>query len=467
MQSLARCYDIKEYSFVDGLDKWDLLVNVKKKLDECYITYFLNDVASSNGIADNKIKKIKNNTKTIGMVFYMNGGYSDDTEHNHTIHIPYAINPVIYTKIINVFVSNFLGVGVRQIICGHEHGDQNGKCHLQVAVVFESKIRKNILPGRIVVSKNGVKVTELLFMQQSARSSFKLKEYCKKDGDYALLNPDLELNIIKNKKDEMDVFKTIVENKDILTKDEAYELLQHKSSRDYFVCNANVNKALDSLIVDKLPEFKWILPNYLNDFTVPAGSMRVSFWKIFYDWFSENCLKEKIRKTALCLYSKNRGLGKTMFVRSLVNDSRYILEYNNTFVNKNLKDEDQYKLLLLDDMKDISSYNEQTWRSLVASQKTTIRDAYCNEIYDLCLPCIITTNSIKLVTRFVKDNLFNTQVIVVEIDKYMGPPETYDPSLYEKKYYLSSLAMMSVADEEKEEQGKKDTIFKILNKLNH
>ena len=78
----------------------------------------------------------------------------------------------------------------------------------------------------------------------------------------------------------------------------------------------------------------------------------------------------------------------------------------------------------------------QTWLSLVASQPTTLRDCYVNQKFDLKLPCIITTNSVDMVMQFVTNPLFNTQVIVVEIDKYMGPPGTYREELYKQNIFL-------------------------------
>lgn len=459
-------YDTRSYEYAANDTKWELTVKMKRKAGVDRLVEQINSIASENFVSENKYKKVNNNTKTVGMIFYMESGYTDSDEENMNIHIPYSSSPSIYPDLIALFVKDYLKRNVRQIICGHEHGDRNRKCHLQVAIVFNERLTSIMNPGILLVKRNGQDIVKLLFMQQATYSSFKLKEYCKKEGDFSILDETLELTVCKNKKNEMDVYKTIVENKEKLTKEEAVELLQHKTSRDYFVCHANVTKALETLVSEPLPAFEWVLPKHLEKFDVPSGKMRVPFWPIFLDWFKNNCLIEKPRKVALCLYSSKRGLGKTLFARSLVNHHGYILEYNNTFTSRGLNSNDKYKLLLLDDMKDITANNEQMWRSLVASQKTTIRDAYCNENYDLCLPCIITTNSTQLLLKFVKDPMFFTQVISIEIDKYMGPEGTYDPLLYRKKTFISEEAFNSVMDEEEKLLCKKETIFKILKKLN-
>lgn len=458
-------YDTRHYEHKKGDDTWSLHVHMKRKSGNNNLVDRLNSIASENFVSENKYKKVNNNTKTVGMIFYMESGYAENAEDNELIHIPYASNPSIYPELIALFVKDYLKKDVHQIVCGHEHGDRNKKCHLQTAIVFEDKLTQIMNPGKLIVQKNGQDVVSMLFMQQSTRNSFKLKEYCKKEGDYTLLNQDLEIKVYTNRKNEMDVYKTIVENKEKLTKEEALELLQHKTSRDYFVCNANISKAIDSLVSEPLPAFEWVLPKHLNKFDIPCGNMRVPFWPLFMEWFENNCLADKPRKVALCLYSSQRGLGKTLFARSLVNHHGYILEYNNTFTSRHLNSNDKYKLLLLDDMKDITPANEQMWRSLVASQKTTIRDAYCNENYELCLPCIITTNSSKLLMKFVKDPLFYTQVISIEIDKYMGPENTFDPLLYKKKVFISVNASTKVNDEEEILNNKKETIFQILKKI--
>ena len=96
-----------------------------------------------------------------------------------------------------------------------------------------------------------------------------------------------------------------------------------------------------------------------------------------------------------------------------------------------------YRLLLLDDMKIISEANMAMWKSLVASEPTTLRGAWVNEEYNERLPCIITTNDIEMVRIFRDHKLFNTQVIILEITEYMGAPGTFREDLAKHEFYIS------------------------------
>ena len=96
-----------------------------------------------------------------------------------------------------------------------------------------------------------------------------------------------------------------------------------------------------------------------------------------------------------------------------------------------------YKLLLLDDMNNITTNNKTMWKSLVASEPTTLRGAWLNEDFKERLPCIITTNDIEMVKIFRDDRLFNTQVFIIEITRYMGAPGTQREDLMENEFILT------------------------------
>jgi len=178
------------------------------------------------------------------------------------------------------------------------------------------------------------------------------------------------------------------------------------------------------------------IPEYLKDYNLPNGE---TFYNVFNTWYQKYCINgEKMdRKKALCLYSKNRSMGKSYFVRHLVPDEAYILEFNNTFCWKKNMNKGIYKLLLLDDMGSITTTNKTIWKSLVASEPTVLRGAWLNEEFKERLPCIITTNDIEMVKLFRDDKLFNTQVCVIEITKYMGEPGTQREDLAHKDFILT------------------------------
>lgn len=458
-------YQESDYILRKDGNVWQMHFMMKKKVDASKEKEKFDRLSDKSEVSDNKYHQIKNCSKSIGMVIFMDETYYKKTkEDNLKIHFPEADPPKIYPEFIKLIIEGNLNAKVLQVIVGHEHGTENGKCHLQIYISFESLLYKTFYPGKIFFYKNGTRIGKFIYMQQLGRNSKALANYCKKEKNFCMLHEEKKIKEKVDKNKDLDVFATIVENKDKMTREEAHEYLQRKLPREYFLNYSNITKTINDLIEEPLPEFRWILPKHLDNFDVPFGNMRVSFMKIFMEWFNENCKIEnpEKRKVALCLYSEKKGLGKTCFVRSLVPDRRYILEYNNTFtdiVNKN-----QVKLLLLDDMKDIDEKNEQLWVSLVAGQRTTIRAPWVNKVYELGLPCIICTNSKKMVNRFVKDRLFYNGVITIEIDKYMGPPGTYNEDLYKRRVFLSEKTKNTLLDLEKERE-ENDKINSNISKI--
>ena len=137
------------------------------------------------------------------------------------------------------------------------------------------------------------------------------------------------------------------------------------------------------------------------------------------------------------MYSRQRSMGKSYFVRHLVSDPEYILEFNKTFCFKKNMNKGIYKLLLLDDMNNITTNNKAMWKSLVASEPTTLRGAWLNSEIKERLPCIITTNDIEMIKIFRDEKLFNTQVTIIEITKYMGAPGTQREDLMKTDFILT------------------------------
>lgn len=436
-------------------ENYKIELRINRKSGENKLSEKLNNIASKNEVSDNIYKVIQNNSESIGMVFYMEKGYSSNPDENSVYHIPF-LNQGFYPKIIEKIVIDYLKVEVEQIVVGHEHGDLNKKCHLQTCIKFKKKFSKILNPGFLVIENiDTFEKVKLLFMQQKAKNSKALWNYCLKDNDYEFLVPDKALKFKKNKNGNIDAFKTLVQNKESLNKEEAENLILLHDPSKYFSSFINIQKALDKVFVETLEPFEWKQPFIPEGFTIPTQNERTLFKPIFEEWFKTYCLGNVLRKKALCLYSKQRALGKTTFARSLVNDPGYILEYNHLFTDQKIQQrKDQLKLLLLDDVI-INRSNIQTWRSLIAGEKTTIRGLYLAETYDLNLPCIITTNDLEIVTRFVLDSTFNTQVISVEIDSYIGPPETKRNDLMKKEYHLSHHTLDEITNCEADMEKKK------------
>ena len=394
-------------------------------------------VAEKNDVSDNKFVELKNNkSKSIAVVMYMQDtAYSKDAEENKEIHIKGASAPSFLAKVIKRIFEILYENNITELIMGHEHGEINNKCHLQIIIIFENVFRKIMKPGALKIIMNDA-VVSLLYIQQKTRNSYALKNYCTKERDATIVKKN-EIEKFEYKEAE-DPFEYIRNNYNKITINEARDKILDCDAQLYFKNSNNIETALKKIIVEEPPvPFSWMpIPEYLKSVYLPDGS---SCYDSFNKWYQTYCINgENLeRKKALCIYSKDRAMGKSYFVRHLVSHPNYILEFNNTICPKPNLNKGIYKLLLLDDMKIVSDTTKQMWKSLVASEPTTLRGAWVNEEFKERLPCIITTNDIEMVKLFHDDKLFNTQVYIIEIRGYMGAPGTQREDLMRNEFIIS------------------------------
>lgn len=421
---------------IDDVDITVELFNKKDNEKNDIVIKMLDKNAEANDISDNKYIEMKNNkSKSIGVVMYLEDKeYSKSNEDNMNIHIPEANSPSFLAKILKFIFENIYDINIIELIMGHEHGDKNNKCHLQIIIIFEKLFRKIMKPGALKIKYNN-KIIKLLYMQQKTKNVYALKNYCKKERDATIVKNN---EIHKFNLEEENPFDYIKNNYDKITIEEGRNKILEYDAEMYFKNSNNIENALKKVIVKEPPvPFQWMpIPDYLKNYILADGS---NFYDTFNKWFQTYCINgENLeRKKALCLYSRNRSMGKSYFVRHLVSHEDYILEFNNTLCWKKNINKGIYKLLLLDDMNIINNNNKSMWKSLVASEPTTLRGAWLNEEYNERLPCIITTNDIEMIKIFRDDKLFNTQVFIIEINKYMGAPGTQREDLMKNEFIIS------------------------------
>ena len=422
---------------VDDKQKDKKNENIENNQKDNVIIESINKVAEGNDVSDNKYVDMKNNkSKSIAVVMYMqDNAYSTKKEENVNIHIKGASAPSFLAKIIKEIFTKLYEINIVELIMGHEHGEANKKCHLQIIIIFEQMFRKILKPGALkIITHNDIIC--LLYMQQKTRNTYALKNYCTKERDATIVRKE---EIIKfDIREVEDPFEYIKNNYNKITIDEARTRILEYSSIMYFKNSTNFENAMKKIIVEEPPvPFKWMpIPEYLKTFYLPDGE---SFYDTFNKWYQTYCINgDKLdRKKALCIYSRERAMGKSYFVRHLVSHPDYVLEFNNTICPKKNLNKGIHKLLLLDDMKIISENTKQMWKSLVASEPTTLRGAWVNEEFNERLPCIITTNDIEMIKLFHDDKLFNTQVFVIEINGYMGAPGTQREDLMKNEFVIS------------------------------
>ena len=431
---------------MDDLDV-QIKLKIKKEIEE-NIKKEIEEVVEENYVSNNKkVLLISNKSFCIGVVCYMEKDKYSNKEDNKDIHFPYTPNPEIYPDIIKNIFEYLSGKKIKKIVVGHEHGKENNKCHLQCCIFFKEQLQKKIYPSYFILKVNGVEY-KVLYMQQKARNAYAMENYCKKEGDFSEYVAE-PIDLVKNDKGKVQAFATIVKNKGLMSQEDIENLLFTYDPRSMFTNYRNISQVIPKFSSDLIgEEFQWVLPKHLDEYTIPTTDKygepkRVKFMPIFLKWFNENCNcgDQFKRKKALCLYSKHRSLGKTEFAKRLVNDPKYLLMFSNTFTSF---DATNKKLLLLDDMAIIQNNQKEMWKNLVAGVDTTIRGCYINIEYKANLPCIITTNNLDMVYIFATDNMFNTQVVIIEVDTYMGPEGTKPDNLFKVEQYFSKKTLEKV-----------------------
>lgn len=440
------CEDKKEYAmkkYTYEIDEkeaivYDFFKDKKDKSEVNEIGNKINTISEESEISDNKYVKVKNSKLSIGVVFYMEPkDYNKEAKENENIHIPNSASPSPLALIIKKLFEDKYGTEITELVAGHEHGTENKKCHLQTIITFKKNFNKTLNPGAVKINYNGI-ITRLIYMQQKAKNPFALKNYCKKDLDATLVTGEEYKLFKKEECGKGDPFVYIYENRNTITKEEAKELVIKSDAGLFFRNYNNINNAIEKIVVNLPPvPFSWQpIPEYLKNVFLPNG---FNFYDVFNEWYQKYCINGEglERKKAICLYSEKRSMGKSYFVRHLVSHPDYLLEFNNTICPKKNLGKGIYKLLLLDDMKIMNEGNMAMWKSLVASEPTTLRGAWVNEEYNDRLPCVVTTNDIEMVRIFRDHKLFNTQVIILEISEYMGAPGTFREDLGKYEFYIS------------------------------
>ena len=129
-------------------------------------------------------KRVQLNAKSFGVVAYAEANfYSDDKQVNLEKSMPMDVDAFMeeLEKAFNEKLKNSVAK-VKNILAGHEHGKENGKCHYQCVVDLTCKGRITKQPG--VLEHNGVKI---LYMFQETMEHKDLVRYCKKEKNYKWL----------------------------------------------------------------------------------------------------------------------------------------------------------------------------------------------------------------------------------------------------------------------------------------
>ena len=359
--------------------------------------------------------------KAMGIVLYATKDeYSTDKEINKKIHLfgediqkkeEFVKRVFVFFQALNKVYYNF---EIDNIIAGHEHGENNGKCHLQIIIEFKKETDLKMFPGEFYLND-----INYIFMAQKARNSKALQNYCKKDGDFFYLYPDKAIRFIykKDKKgiatDKLDAFATVVQNPE-LSKEEKMDLLLTYEPRTALTMYKNLEYAIDKQTTESVINFEWVYPGHLS------GEYR----RVVTNWYNNYCVPDLSRRKCLFIYGEP-NCGKTQLAKRLVNHESYYVYCRSNFNSDDLANKSP-KLLILDDMEFLNSKNHETFKALMSGEHTSIRDCYVNYAWKHMVPCIMITNKKSMFKYIYNHPEYKSRCVYLTISPgdYLGPPGT-------------------------------------------
>jgi hypothetical protein len=304
-----------------------------------------------------------------------------------------------------------------EIHMGHEHSKITGKCYYQVCIFFRATINKKIKP--------------FLEFFSGVPTSINYEFY-----SLATVFPNAARTYVRNKipleswKQELKGYNAIHGG---MTVEEMKDIVKKTNMRDILCYGNNIEKNFLAHIQEKeTPPFEWKWPDHLNKQPFDTEP----FVQSIREWFEENCIENPMRKKALFLYSKERGMGKTFFSKNLVSNEEFYIYDRHTFNADSYKNKPNAKLIIADDI-DYNKKEKQMWKALVAGEEYNVRTPYNNYKFNNGLSAIICSNNIIHLSSWIKDTDFMTQVVFVDVSKYMGPVGTRPLKLSVSKITLS------------------------------
>lgn len=396
-------------------------------------------------------------TKSFGVIIQMSENmYSEDTVTNSSIHIPFSKEDVL-NGLLKKFYDIKIGgnIIVNEIIVGHEHGNEKKKCHMQIFISFDSQIRKNIMPGEFYIND-----ICFLYIAQHCKSPKKMREYCKKGGDFLACFPCNKLKDILKEKNIID---------DKIEVDDPYDYILRRNNlsdvdiKNVFI-NCDIMDCKKSFMInskqimetynkyvkknDDVMEFKWQFPKHMLEYIFADdydNELKYKTFSVLYDWFLKycdiNCDFVKRRK-ALFLFSIHGGMGKSYFARGLVpeinigNSPYYVYCRGTLDGGEFLKKSKTAKLVILDDINYISS-DIEIWKALAVGEPTNIRSPYHNVPWLCSLPCIMLSNNIKTLKYWMETEDLKSRCIFVSVNFFIGPPDKDNDQYHSFDYMLS------------------------------
>ncbi len=401
-----------------------------------------------------QIRNFKRQASSIGvaLIIYMSNHEYDSNDpksfsEKHLIHEKDTMLDMVFTFFVKEHSYN--RDDITNIIVGHEHGENNGRCHMQCAIFFEQECRRTIHPTVATLNYDGKKV-DYLIMGQFCKDKKGLALYCQKDGDFVSIKP---VETERSKGVDFSLVAKRLFNSTGTPAEVIGELIKVNPVATLKVFT-QIDRYLSKYYNPNLPPFAWNIPDHIAKSNHPPFKLIVEHIKQYF--FPEKLPR---RKGLIILSPKN--MGKTMLVTDLVSHPDYILYIRSGANSDALKNAANARLLCLDDITFFESGQIETMKGLLSGQVTGIRAAYVNQNIP-ALPCIMLTNN-RALCAYIYNNEehFGGRYSMIELTDpktdYLGPPDTYDPNFAKSDYtkmYLSTQFIQEAAEKQKEYKQK-------------
>lgn len=391
----------------------------------------------------------KMDCKAFGVVMYGDASiYSEENEANESIHLLPQKETV--AKFLLEKVREELKTDATNVIVAHEHGTENKKCHFQCCVKLTKRLNRMVKPFEVIIEN-----FKLIGMFQKAKNPEALWNYCRKDNDFYILEPE---DVGKT------VWEKIVSEKDKSKKD-ITKMLSLYDPKSLLMWGDKIQSNYDCFLKEEtLPAFEWNFPShlveFLNDTTRVTQDEIEEKEKIkaMLRWFNEHCIPENMtRRQCLFMASLERGMGKSEFAKRMVNHESYYIYCRNSLDAAEFKrKESTAKLIILDDVSYIGNEREM-WKALISGEVVNINTKYHNFKWKGGLPCIVLTNEISTVSYWSNSELFKTQCCFVNVKHYLGPNGTRPAFLNRVEMHFDDDFRLKLFEWEQEKQKKNKT----------
>ena len=159
-------------------------------------------------------------------------------------------------------------------------------------------------------------------------------------------------------------------------------------------------------------------PKFIFDLNANAVvSVTYGFLK---KWFDEELVPVKECRLGLVMHSHMRGVGKTVFAKSLLATKEHIVYNRGALDASAFISSPRARLVILDDIK-MKPDDIETFKALVVGEETQVVTKYYNYKYTGGAEYIFITNNSARFLKMMRSQNFRQYCMFFELNQYIGP----------------------------------------------